>query len=102
TCTGRAFAGRVASSVLRAAGLAELVTADLMEYEAMALRLAMDPARLDAVRAKLAANRNRCALFDTERFRRHIEKAYTTMWQRAQRGEPPDGFAVSPIVSHAN
>jgi hypothetical protein len=35
-------------------------------------------------------------LFDTDRFRRHIEAAYLTMWGRAERGEPPVSFAVQP------
>jgi predicted O-linked N-acetylglucosamine transferase (SPINDLY family) len=33
-------------------------------------------------------------LFDTVRFTRNIECAYITMWERAQRGEPPAHFAL--------
>jgi hypothetical protein len=36
-------------------------------------------------------------LFKTARFARHIEAAYSTMWERHQRGEPPQAFAVTPI-----
>ncbi len=43
---GRAFAGRVAASLLQAVGLPELITASLEEYEALALKLARDPALL--------------------------------------------------------
>ncbi len=46
TCKGNAFAGRVAASLLEAVGLPELVTASLEDYEARALELARDPARL--------------------------------------------------------
>ena len=46
---------------------------------------------------RLARNRVTFPLFDTDRFTRHIEAAYTTMWQRAERGEPPQAFAVGPI-----
>jgi predicted O-linked N-acetylglucosamine transferase (SPINDLY family) len=98
TCQGRAFAGRVAGSLLHAIGLAELITASLADYEALALRLASDPALLASVRARLAENRNTHALFDTERFCRHIEAAYTQMWELFRRGEPPQSFAVEPIV----
>jgi hypothetical protein len=35
-------------------------------------------------------------LFDTGRFRRHIESAYVTMWTRYQRGELPETFTVQP------
>jgi len=36
-------------------------------------------------------------LFDTDRFRRHIEAAYVTMWEACQRGERPKSFAVNAI-----
>jgi protein O-GlcNAc transferase len=96
TCLGTTFAGRVAGSLLMAIGLPELVTHTLADYEALALRLPGDPQRLAALRDMLARNRQTHALFDTDRFRRHIEAAYTTMWERTQRGEPPASFAVEP------
>jgi protein O-GlcNAc transferase len=97
TCAGEAFAARMATSLLHAAGLPELATGSLAEYEQLALALAKDPGRLATIRAKLAANRSTCALFDTDRFRRHIEAAYTTMYERHRRGEPPASFAVAAI-----
>jgi predicted O-linked N-acetylglucosamine transferase (SPINDLY family) len=45
----------------------------------------------------LARNRATFPLFDTNRFARHIESAYRTMWERYQQGEPPIGFAVAPL-----
>ena len=50
TCQGNAFAGRVAASLLKAVGLPELVTHNLADYEALALRLA-ERRRDDAARA---------------------------------------------------
>jgi predicted O-linked N-acetylglucosamine transferase (SPINDLY family) len=73
TCAGNAFAGRVAASLLHAVGLPELVTHSLAEYEALALVLARDPARLGALRARLEENRRREPLFDTARFCRQLE-----------------------------
>jgi predicted O-linked N-acetylglucosamine transferase (SPINDLY family) len=96
TCEGATFPARVAASLLRAAGLPELVTRSLEEYEALALRLATEPARLAALRAQLARNRASCALFDAARRCRHLEAAYLAMWQRQQRGELPAAFAVDP------
>jgi protein O-GlcNAc transferase len=96
TCSGEAFASRMAGSLLNAAGLPELVTGSLAEYAQLTLTLATDRNRLAAIRAKLDGNRTRCSLFDTGRFRRHIEAAYITMHQRYQRGEPPASFAVAP------
>jgi protein O-GlcNAc transferase len=94
TCRGRSFAGRVAASLLHAAGLPELVTENLEDYEALALRLAADPSLLRALRDRLQQNRLTYPLFDTDRFRRHIEAAYVTMWEIWQRGERPRSFSI--------
>ncbi len=94
TSTGNCFAGRVASSLLTAVGLPELVTANLADYEAMALQLATTPALLAELRAKLARNRSTAPVFDSARFARHMEAAYRTMWERWQSGERPASFAV--------
>ena len=99
TCLGETFAGRVAASLLQAVGLPELITTSLEDYEALALKLTREPSLLQSIKAKLARNRDTCALFDTAGFTRHIEAAYTTMWERHQKGEPPRGFAVDPIDS---
>ena len=98
SCLGPAFAGRVAGSLLSAAGLPELVTRSMTEYEQLALRLARDPRALAALKTKLTENRDTCALFNTERFTRHIEAAYTVMWQRSQRGETPESFDVPALT----
>jgi predicted O-linked N-acetylglucosamine transferase (SPINDLY family) len=94
TCRGRTFAGRVAPSLLNAVGLPQLVTDSLDDYEGLALRLATEPALLRAFRRTLEENRLRSPLFDTARFCRHIEAAYTMMWEIWQRGEPPRSFSV--------
>jgi predicted O-linked N-acetylglucosamine transferase (SPINDLY family) len=96
TCKGAGFAGRVAASLLYAAGLPELVTGDLRDYEALARRLAADAPLLRGLRQRLEQNRSSCPLFDTDRSRRHIENAYTTMWEMHQRGESPRSFSVAP------
>jgi protein O-GlcNAc transferase len=98
TCEGSTFPGRVAASLLRAAGVPELITGSLPEYEAMALTLAESPELLASLKAKLAENRDTCPLFNAERYARHIEAAYIGMWERAQRGEAPESFAVEPIA----
>jgi protein O-GlcNAc transferase len=97
TCLGDAFAGRVAASLLHAAGVPELVTGNLDDYHALALKLAREPALLAGTKAKIIASRGTCPLFDTVRLARHIEAAYMTMWERWQRGEPPANFAVPAL-----
>jgi predicted O-linked N-acetylglucosamine transferase (SPINDLY family) len=59
------------------------------------MNLARDPAALAALKAKLVAQRNTAPLFDTERFARHLESAYVTMWERAQRRMPAESFSVA-------
>jgi len=99
TLIGSTFAGRVAASVLQAVDLPELVTTSLGEYEALALKLAREPGQLAAIKAKLRANRDRCALFDTPRMTRSLEAAYTQMWERTQRGLPPATFGAQGFLS---
>ena len=99
TCMGNRFAGRVAASLLHAAGLAELVTDSLADYEAKARELARDPAALDAIKARLQRNRATHSLFDTARFTRNLEKSYLTMWDRRQHGLPPQSFAVGEATA---
>ncbi|MBM3514143.1 MAG: tetratricopeptide repeat protein [Alphaproteobacteria bacterium] len=91
---GDTFASRVSSSLLAALGLNELVTSSLPEYEALAFRLATDPAALAAVREKLRRNRDTHPLFDTDAWRRAVERAYRIMVERARRGLPPDHIDV--------
>jgi len=81
---------------LHAIGLLELITETLEEYEMLALHLARDSERLRALRRKLEQNRLTHPLFDTDRLRRHLERAYQTMWDIWRRGEGPQSFKVEP------
>lgn len=98
TCLGNAFPGRVAASLLSAVGLPDLITYSLDGYETRAVELASDPEQLSDLRSRLEQNRDRCPLFDTARFCRHLESAYTLMWRRHQGGLPPESFAVPPVA----
>jgi protein O-GlcNAc transferase len=94
TQAGRAFAGRVAASLLVTLGLPELVTDSPAAQEAAAIALAHDPQRLAALRARLAAALPTAPLFDTPRYARNLERTLRGMHERAARGAPPEGFAV--------
>jgi predicted O-linked N-acetylglucosamine transferase (SPINDLY family) len=94
TLRGTAFPGRVAASLLTAAGLPELVTQNRADFEALAVKLANDPKALKALRDKVAKAKN-SALFDTAAFTKNIESAYRTMWERWLAGEQPENFAVT-------
>ncbi len=96
TVMGGTFASRVAASLLGAVGLPELVATTREAYEAMALDLATSPEKLAAVRAKLAANRDTQPLFDTPRFTRNLETAFSLMHGRRRQGLPPARLVVPP------
>jgi protein O-GlcNAc transferase len=94
TCLGSTFAGRVAASLLKAAGLEGLVAKSLDDYETLALKLARDRLLLGSLKAQLAGNRDCCPLFDTQQFARHLEAAYVAAHERAQAGLAPDHIVV--------
>ncbi|HWX89889.1 MAG TPA: hypothetical protein VNY75_06260, partial [Rhizomicrobium sp.] len=95
TCLGTQFDGRVAASLLQTIGLSELVTHTMKDYEVLALALARDPARLAALRARLAANRRSSPLYDTDRFRVSLEAAYLRMVEISRNNGSPESFTVS-------
>lgn len=95
TCRGKSFAGRVAAGLLTALECPELIAERMEEYEALALALAQDPARLRALKDKLAGKRLSAPLFDAARFCRHLEQAYVTMIEIARPGEAPRAFDVA-------
>jgi len=97
TCSGRAFASRVAGSILHAAELPELATNNIGEYEVLAFTLATTPDLLKSYRDRLVERRQRLPLFDMDRYRRHMEQAYTTIMERHAKGGAPRSFAVSKI-----
>jgi len=88
TRTGRSFAGRVATSLLHARALPELIVDNLADYEARAARLANDPALLGPIRDKLKSVREEAPLFDTPALARDIERAFVEMKLRHDRGDP--------------
>ena len=95
TCIGEAFASRVAASLLNAIDLPELITSTQEEYEKLAIDLATNPSRLANIRQKLEANRLTTPLFDTDLFTKHIEAAYTQMYERYQADLPPEHIHVA-------
>ena len=89
TCIGESFASRVAASLLNAIRLPELITSSQEEYEAVAINLATHPAQLARLKLKLEQNRLTTPLFDTQRYARDIEEAYTVMYERYHADLPP-------------
>jgi protein O-GlcNAc transferase len=94
TCLGETFAGRVAGSLLNAVGLPEMITTSLEEYSALALELAQDKSKLEAIRQKLMSQKEAAPLFDSTRYTRNLERSFETMVEIMRAGEPPRPFTV--------
>jgi protein O-GlcNAc transferase len=96
TCMGTGFASRAAASALTAAGLSELITHSLEEYERLAFDLARRPERLRELRARLARRRSSAPLFDTLGYCRGIETAYR--WMAEQTTQVVPAGAPEPLA----
>ncbi|MCG7394098.1 tetratricopeptide repeat protein [Microvirga sp. ACRRW] len=97
TRKGEAFVARMGASLLHAVGMPELVAESEEEYESLAVELATNPGKHEALKAKLAGNLPASKLFDTQRFTRNLEAAYVTMYERSQNGLSPDHIDVSGV-----
>ncbi len=84
TCPGQSFTARVAASLLSALEMPELIAPTLADYEALAVALAKDPARLKDIKDKLKRNRDTSPLFDSKSFARDIEALYLQMYEESQ------------------
>ncbi len=96
TCAGETIASRVAGTLLNAMGLPELVTHTLDDYEALALKLAQHPQPLAEIRTTVQNNRLSAPLFDTPRFTRQLEAAYTAIYENWLTGKSPAPVRVPP------
>lgn len=94
TLAGKSFANRVASSLLTAIGLPELIAYSQEQYETLAIELATNPLKLGNIANKLSLNRETAPLFDTPSFTRNIELAYSEMYERYKTEMPLDNIYV--------
>jgi predicted O-linked N-acetylglucosamine transferase (SPINDLY family) len=97
TCSGQAFAARMAGSLLSALALPELICTDLDSYEQLAGALLREPQRLADLKARLLAQRLTSPLFNTKRFTRHLEAAYLQAYQRHQQQQPPKHLHIGAL-----
>lgn len=80
TWSGRCFASRVCGSLLRSAGLPDLVCETPDDFVARAIHLAgAGRGELEIVRQRLIANRDTCTLFDVAKLSRSLEDLYRQM-----------------------
>lgn len=83
TFKGKSFAGRVSESLLRAAGMDELIAEDRNGFVDLAIGLASSAVRLADTRRRLIAARTSAPLFDTLRTTRAIEEKFLEIAKRA-------------------
>ena len=89
TLSGRSFASRVCGSLVRSAGLMDLVFTNPEDYVARAIALAEDRTAVEIYKAKLQANRDSCQLFDTGKLVQHLENLYRDLCDAHARGLTP-------------
>ena len=94
TMMGQSFNSREAASILTSMNLPELITNSLEEYEALAIELATNPEKMQAIKDKLASNLSTAPLYNTKLFVKNLESAYTTMYERHHEGLDPDHIYV--------
>ena len=82
TLQGRAFAARMAASLLTSIGLDECIATDLDDYVAKAVAIGREPARLALLKAHLAGDRWSRTLGDSRSFTRRFEAAYRSVVRR--------------------
>lgn len=91
TLAGKCFAARVCGSLVRAAGVPELVTDTPDQFVARAIALATtDRLSLKAYRERLIANRDSCTLFDIDLLARKLEGLYAQMADEYRAGALPE------------
>lgn len=89
TLPGRTFASRVCGSLVRAAGIPEMISKTPEEYVARAIELGRNPQMVEQLKRKLTEGRSNCLLFDTPRLVLELEQLFIGMWDDLINGELP-------------
>ena len=97
TLHGATYASRVATSIVRAAGLGELAFDNEADYRLALLALALQPALLQPYRQHLQQQRLQLPLFDCARHTVALQTLFERMVQRWRAGLPPDHLACDDL-----
>ncbi len=89
TLSGRSFASRVCGSLVRAAGLPELVCESAEDFVERAVALGNDPSLLPPLRDRLRSQRDASRLFDMPLLVRRLEELYAQMAAEHHEGTSP-------------
>ena len=94
TKIGKSYPARMASSLLRALSLNELIAQSEEEYESLVKSLATDQAKLQSIRQKLVESNEQSKLFDTKLFSENLESAYEIVLERFHEGHHPEDLIL--------
>jgi predicted O-linked N-acetylglucosamine transferase (SPINDLY family) len=86
TLPGTSFASRVCGSLVRAAGLSEMIASDADDYVRRAVHLGNHRSEVEALKLKLRATKKQAVLFDSGALRNNIEMVYRQMWSDFKTG----------------
>ena len=95
TKQGKQFSARVASSLLTACGLPELITKNEKEYEELIYELATNPKKLKTISLKLSENKKSKPLFNTKQYTNNFENGLQKAYDLYFYGEDPKNIFVS-------
>lgn len=89
TLSGRSFASRVCGSLVRSAGIKELVVLTPEAYVKKAVELAKNKSQVETFKTKLLRNRLKCDLFNMDLLVASLEGLYREMCEDHQKGRLP-------------
>ena len=79
TRQGESFASRVASSLLQALDMNDLICTTQTDYEARAIALGVDPNAYTLIKQRLLQNKAKSELFDARAYTRDLESIYAKL-----------------------
>src|SRR5205085_5553530 len=91
TLHGKTPVGRAGVSLLNQINLAELIATNTDEYIDLAVGLARDRDRLQALRSSMRERMHGSPLMNARELVRDLEAVYRTMWQRYCHGQSGSG-----------
>jgi len=94
TYLGQSFPSRMGASILKSINMPELIANSQNEYESLAIELAKNPKKMSELKAKLAKNIKTAPLFNSQLFTKHLESAYSIIYERHHEGLEPDHIYV--------
>jgi predicted O-linked N-acetylglucosamine transferase (SPINDLY family) len=100
TVPGRSFPSRVCGSLVKAAGMEEMLCTSPEDYVRRAIQLGTDADLLRALKQKLAERREDCTLFATGLLVSSLEQLYAQAWQDYTQGNLPTPDLANLEIYH--